>query len=222
MDKIAKLLDDYRRNIIDDKQLQSRLDAMAFLEENRATIDQQRLMQKIAEQGLPIHKSPEEVLLEKERRIEILNLLEQIRLIIGDYKWKIFCWYVIDNLSQDKIGKRLNKSQQAISSMLKRIQKKIFKYLEKYVVKDGDFSYIYEGLNPIFVKTTHSLTILGYPVDFLQQAGKGSRFKTKKNSAKRYTCLLPEYIRADGSNTVCSLCYDEAGNSKCTRKRVNN
>lgn len=215
MDEMAKLMDAYRKGLLDEKELQKKLNKQT--ETWEANGQQQKIIQRLIVQTQAYTGNVEDIVCEKERKTELLTMFDEARKIVGDSDWKILSWYVIDKMTEQKIADRLKVSQQAVSSRLKRIQKKILKNFQKDVVKWAKIELIIEGENilkpPPIIRS--NCKPLGWQMDFLREASVEGG--TCQKNLKSNTCLLPEYI-----NSVCTLCLDKWGmESKCKRKLVN-
>ena len=162
-------------------------------------------------------KSPEEILIEKERQKEYTHLLWELKKHIGTDNLKILWMYYVDCKSADDISKYFHCSKRTVYRRIRlSMQRAIFvaKVLLDHTIIDKD----------IFFATTHiSKPITIRPPSFPFEMAihtPAYTYKYKNEHKVKYECKLPEYLHeCTGTDDVkCSLCYDQYGNNSCSRK----
>lgn len=211
-DRIANLIDEYNRGIIPLERVEEGLEFLAWEQEkdqnNRNLLTSERI--KLCKMSSPIENlTPEEILIERERCNDVLDMLKLARRIIGDRDYQILCRYVIDNATQETIAKEFSLTQSTISTILDNICVRI---------SDASKKYSYDMLKetiiaPQSVLEAHACETRGYPYEFLQDVNVGGMWKTtartnKQKFVSQNRCMLPEYFEQSfkDSNTVCNIC----------------
>lgn len=223
MIKLDKVLDEYRRGVLSEAQLQRELDMMAVLDETEENVAQARIAERVASVSFVTYSvTPEESVLESERQKDIMNFLGWTRKIVGDKNFSILCWYVIDRMTQETIANRLDISQQAVQQRLKGIKDKVDKYLV-YYTKNAVYSVREDLLHQHSHDISGDVRSLGYPYEFLQRVNAGGHWHHRRDGRKVYmsreACLLPQYFEISFGNkdTVCPIgCRD------CDKRRLMN
>lgn len=162
--------------------------------------------------------TPEEILVEKERQQEIIDLLLYIRATVGEEEFKILWLYVVEGLTQQQIAEKCHTYKQNISRILKRILEKVQKKCDKH----PDFCVVIwrEHLFSDPVKEAGSSKHkIDYPHEFLQAVNAGGHWQQGKYISGK-ECRIPEYLaEAFGdSETKCPICMEENGDYHCTRQ----
>ncbi|EGO65610.1 sigma-70 family RNA polymerase sigma factor [Acetonema longum] len=163
--------------------------------------------------------TPEEILLEKERQQEIIDLLLYIRAVIGAKEFQMLWLYVVDGLTQQQIAAKFHTHQQKISRILKKIlekvQKKCVKTPEICAVIWGEQSFC----SPISPEAGHPKRKIDYPYEFLQAVNAGGHWRSGKYISRK-VCRVPEYLAESfgDSQTKCPLCMEDNGDYSCTRQ----
>jgi len=219
MSRIDKILDKMNLGKISIKTAQKYIELEAHTEECKMFAKQAKYLEKmdIVDMLDQYSKTPEEVVLEKEKIEEIEGLLKEIKGILTTDEFDILWMSAVDGISQENIAKKYNTYHQDISRKCESITQKCAKYLENRRTFIEDIF-----IPPQSKLTAHSPTVRGYPFEMLQLVSVEGHWRVNQKGHRIYVsktaCLIPEYI---GSGVVCNLCIDDMGESKCTRKDVN-
>lgn len=216
MDRLQILIDQYNQNIIPLERLESELEFNYWqvdTEQGRKrTALISRLKSNIYNESVSYEdKTPEEIVLEKERHAEILSMLKLVREIIGDKYYKILCLYAVNKWTQQRIAEHVGLTQQRVYSILRQIPIKIASVCK-------DYPEFYSLINKNSLLPLSSLLeasspeSIGYPFEFLQNVSVGGSWSTNRRGKKTYishkSCLLPQYFKDSfhNDNVVCTLC----------------
>lgn len=114
-----RLIEDYVSGKINLYDMQCQLNIDAASEEKAQAVYQSRLLNKLS-QNYGIAKSPEDIILEKERYYMILSVLSKLKKNMPDDWWYIMVQIAIYKKSQTELAKKLNISQSVICRKIKR------------------------------------------------------------------------------------------------------
>lgn len=191
MDNLSALLKDIRDNLASDERL---------------------IEQYIRKEG----QTPLDVLVERESRRDIVELLSHLEEILDEIDLKILEMFIIDNRTQEYMANVLGISQPAIVKRLNKIPEKVVKFGYKIPHFDN-----YVGKDFLIKSSTlevGSPTGCGFPFEYLQKINVGGHWgkvKGKKNKRQRLwvskaECRLPEYFtKCFGDNeTKCPICQN--------------
>lgn len=168
------------------------------------------------------NRTPEEVLIERENKSEIIQFIKKIKEILTDKQFNILWLYAVEGLSYKKIGEKLNITTPTICIYFKNIRKKITKYTNKMPTYP-----IY--IRDLLLPPQSTLEIgspkhkVAYPSDYYTCINAGGYFRTTKKKQRKYiskvTCKVPEYLGQsyNGEKVWCTRCIDNFGNNNCTR-----
>lgn len=230
MDILKDLIDQYQKDIIPLERLQDELNFQLWREEANQGKKNTLLLSKIKSRAYndSIGKNieiltPEEVLLEKERMSEILQMLKQVREIIGDRNFEILCMYVVENKKQKHIAKYFKIAQPRVATILSNICRKVKECKEKF----PQYETILCKDNLLPEQSTLEAEppeTKGYPFEFLQRISLDGKWQKSvkrvyimdkcvakfdvENFVSQETCLLPIYFeKAFGDDkTICNIC----------------
>jgi len=239
MDRLAKLIDNYNCGIIPLERLQSELEFAQWQEETEQGRKRDAIVLMIKNNmynslSVLTTKTPEEIVLEEEKQSEILEMLSSIREVIGDRDYKILTLYVVDKLTQQRIAKSFNLTQQQVNKILlysikRRINQKRCNYPQYFTILCR------ENLLPKQSQLeARSPETKGYPFEFLQKVSVSGSWQIrqkkyaitlqngntvkgkigKRTYVSNSICLLPEYFKESfrDKKTVCPIC------DKCKRQ----
>jgi len=185
----------------------------------REEVDQKRteaiLVNKIIDDYINEYAdSPEDLVIEAERIQEIQNLFNEIKEFLSPEEFDIIYKYAVLGYSQEKIAELYNTYKMDISRKCETITQKCYKYLKNPIISRDIF------IPPQSKLTAHSPTVRGYPFEMLQQVSQEGHWRTNQRGHNIYVsktvCKIPEYVKSK-----CTLCIDDMGVSKCSRKDVN-
>jgi len=109
-------------------------------------------------------KTPEEVVLEKEKVEDIENVLREIKEILTPEEFDIIWMYAVDGMSQENIAKKYDINRSTISRKCDSITKKCTECFQNRRTFIEDIF-----IPPQSKLTAHSPTVRGYPFELLQQ-----------------------------------------------------
>jgi len=154
------------------------------------------------------------LIIEAEKIQEIQNLFNEIKEFLSPEEFDIIYKYAVLGYSQEKIAEFYNTYQRDISRKCESITAKCLEYLQNVIVTKDIF------IPPQSKLTAHSPTVRGYPFEMLQQVSQEGHWRVNQKGHNIYVsktvCKIPEYVKSK-----CTLCTDDMGVSKCTRKDVN-
>jgi predicted DNA-binding protein YlxM (UPF0122 family) len=164
-------------------------------------------------------RTPLDVIIEKESRMEILEALRLICNMLRGTDREIFIMYVIEGKTVEEIGYRFEVSHQAISKRLAKIRKNISRFIEKNGCKIPFFDNYSEGIKLVQEKEFEagSPTGCGFPFEFLSKVNAGGYWGVTKGKPiylSRTECKLQDYFidSFHDNKTTCNYC---GGRSKC-------
>mgnify|MGYP000107945010 CR=1 FL=1 len=160
--------------------------------------------------------SPEEYILECERRKVILYFVEKVLSVLTKYERKLFELYVFDGLTYQEIGDAVGKSKQTVWLNLTRLKNKIIKRIDNEEELSLLRQYITD--NPSLLEASTPKEHLGWTIDRLPKTCVGYRWgKTmgKQEWKPIYKCTICEYT--DG---ICTLCGTKC-KSRENKRRMN-
>ena len=162
--------------------------------------------------------SPEDVVLEKERRGLLVQLMKDVMLILSKRNRKIL-WLYIKGYTQKQIAEKVGITQPAICQRLNKIPAIVKKRLSPHhiiLLKE----YLLD--NPSRTKSGTPKELLGWPVIFLQHVGIEGQWGTirgKQVYKSKTECRMIEYLKCgfhEDDLPKCCLC-----GKKCTRTENN-
>jgi len=152
--------------------------------------------------GTDSGQSPEEILLEKERRETIVNLMKRVMKVLGKRDRKVL-WLYIKGYTQSDIGNHIGITQQAVEKRLKNIPKKLRKKLSQHYLT---LTKAYLLDNPSVKEAGTPREYLGWPCSFSQKIAVEGTWKYL-NGYKRWKtqteCRMLQYLP---KNTSCCFC----------------
>ena len=126
MDKIRAIIRDLREGYIGDDKARSRLEFLAWDEEYKQNRHEDYVISKISLNIDPYQKqysrSPETIVLERERMEELLSLMNDTIEALHPRHRFVAYQYVVEGRSQEWIAEQLGCSQPAIAQQLKTIR----------------------------------------------------------------------------------------------------
>jgi len=195
VDRLAALLQDIEDKICDDDTL----------------IDQYTKIEGM---------TPLDIMVEKERRREAIEILKIAFPALSRKDRKILWLYGIRGLSQVEIGKRARMNQSSVARRIDRIHRKVQKLLQNYSQYD-DWKDTFRP--PQSKEEAHTPETRGYPYDIMMKVGVEC-VKVKLDGVihyrSRWECRIPEYLRKAFGNddTICNIC-DNCSRPEMQRKR---
>ena len=160
-------------------------------------------------------RSPENILIEKERRIILIQLIKDVMGILNKRDRKIL-WLYIKGCTQGQIAAQLGVTQPAVFQRLNKIPQIVRKcLLYHHIILVNE----YLTDNPSTAVANTPRELLGWPVTFMEKAGATGQWgisRGKKVYRSKTECKMIEYLKYGfhmDELPKCCLC----GN-KCTRK----
>lgn len=157
--------------------------------------------------------TPEDILVEQEKRRELLTTLTEILSALTKKQQKIL-WFLIRGWTQESVAKVMGITQPCIVQYVNTIQKRIMRKVDKQKLDS-----LFELLQaPQSKKEATMPQGCGLPYEWLKEQSNGIK-KTKIRGVMQWRsctiCKLPEYFNETfgDSNTQCNLC------ATCSRKK---
>lgn len=155
--------------------------------------------------------NPEEILLERERLAELVDLWAAVEEVLTPRQLEIFMMFIECQENCAEVGRELGVTQQAVFKTIQGIRKKIQKHL-------GDMLNEYREvlLPPQSLKEATKPMGVGYIFEKEMKMPVESSWQTKYGRKIFYTkeiCHMPEYLANTNSYSICTICEE-----KCTRK----
>lgn len=226
VDRLATLLDDYEKKKVSLSRVKEALDFDFWKTEYNQGVKQTKLVDRIVDReigssNLSFAKSPEDILIERERFSDIIKCLELIRSILGDKAFFILFENSVFGTPQVLLMKKYHYSKSGLSLLISRSKLKIVDFFDKYpsykpLYRDCFESLVYKGVN--IDRASKSIGV-GFLFEHLKNVGYDGEWKTsKKTGVKRFVvkskCMIPEYLEETSgcSDIICPIC------AKCKRR----
>lgn len=114
-----RLIEDFVSGKIDLYEVQSQLNIDAANEEREQKTYQDRVLNKLS-QNYGVARSPEEILLEKERFDTIIRVLQKLKNAIPEDLWHVMVQVAVCNKTQTAIARELKVNKSTISRKIKK------------------------------------------------------------------------------------------------------
>lgn len=163
--------------------------------------------------------TPLDILLEKEKRRAIIEMLRFVMPLLDRKDRKVF-WLFIKGEPFEMIARRMGMKKQSVSERLDRIPKK----LEAHISPEQREYWMGFLISPQSEKVAGYPTSCGYPFEYLMHVDDKDLEDDEKNWGirvgrrtylSRWKCKLPEYFDEcfeEGHKTHCPIC------TECHRK----
>jgi len=130
---MENLLDLYEIGEIDGSSLINQVTLLTKCDENIQSINLYRIMDKITDKlGYSTARSPEDIILEREKQCFILHFINWIRSMLTPYEWYLWKLSIVDKKNCQDIANIENMSRNTIRRRLATINHKIKELLPYY------------------------------------------------------------------------------------------
>ena len=137
------LIESYYRGEIDLHLLQGGLNSQLKIVERNQERDNNIAFERLIANCTVTARSPEEILIEKERATNIIKLLEKLKSYIKEDTWKMFILFIVERYTPsgekytlEKIGKQFGITKGAVKQRLQTAQKIAQKIITKKEYED--------------------------------------------------------------------------------------
>lgn len=163
-------------------------------------------------------KSPEDILIEKERQIEYLRIASQVKNYMDKFTWDVFTEYYCGKGDINDVTNKYNCSYRTAYRRLSIGAEKAMFAVKQ--LDDIDYDIIESTYVP---KCQFNVVVPSFPYEREMKVPNGT-YKHKGVIKHRHKCMLPEYFNDTfhDDGTSCSLCTNKWGENKCTRKKEKN
>lgn len=155
--------------------------------------------------------NPEEILLERERLSELIDLWAEVEKVLTSRQMEIFRLFVENRGSYSEVGRIAGISKPVVFKTIQSIRKKIQKHLGDMVDEYREIL-----LPPQSLQEATKPMGVGYIFEKEMKMPIGSSWQTKhgrKVWKTKEICHIPEYLANTNSYSICTICEE-----KCTRK----
>jgi predicted DNA-binding protein YlxM (UPF0122 family) len=206
------LIQDINNGLKTEEEGLTSLEFLAWEEDTYQNEKQMKVVDKMIDgHTYPYGVTPEEVVLEKERKREIMEFLAKLSSVLTDKQRKVLWLYAVEGNRPSDVASMLEISKPDFSNIKVRI-----KTIAERMSRKAQFR---EHLLPAqSVLEPHKPESCGLPFEFLMSQNDGGRTGRKygrKVYISKEKCLIPEYFeQCFGKNhkVTCSLC------EKCSRR----
>lgn len=211
------IIEKSKKNITPEEQenIIKKLNAMAAYENSYQKTKQNKIFNRLSltYNDISFSDSPEEILLEKEKRAEKMAFACIVRSELTGKEYKLLLGST--KMSQREIAERLCISQPAVIKQLNKIRKKVIDSIrDKFKQDPENYSQLFNQIptlhtpkQPIGMGQPYEAE-MRLPLDMSWQGMYGRVIQMKKEE-----CKIPEYFKSSKIDSICNICKQ-----KCTRK----
>lgn len=168
------------------------------------------------ERYLSYKQSPEEILIDKERSALIKDFWNKLddKLTVDEYLALRLYVYYGGNAS--KVARKINKDEKQVRRYLIYVKRKAEELLDELGLMREDLK---DLLIPrINLALPHKARGVGYPFEKYLSLPKNKRWTFRYGSIKSpitKSCMIPEYLKASGSCSICNICSESKTCTRC-------
>lgn len=176
------------------------------------------------------NSSPEDIYIKKLKDTTVANIIDgliKFNIITKDEYDTLYMW-CIDGETHAEIAEKLGVNQSTITRRIKSIQEKCQEHiLNKHQSTQELFDSIYVKAITTIPKAKqkdigYAKHKIAYPSEYLCKISITGKWY-KEKYILRNRCVIPEFFHEcfGDDETKCTLCYDNFGNSTCSRTKDN-
>jgi predicted DNA-binding protein YlxM (UPF0122 family) len=222
IDRLQSIIEDYKGSKITRELAEKSLSFLTY-EEDRKYNRTCRWYLKLFH-GEPIEKSAEDEYIEEWRMKRIRELITELleKNVITREQFQILYNWCVNMKTQAEIAKDLGVSQQAIAKRIHKVQEKAAKCFDINMIRSVLHNVTISI--PMSHRNTGSTKVkIRMPSEFAMHINNGIKRKSNGEYRILTKCVLPEMLQRcfGDSKTCCGYCYDDFGETVCTRKEAN-
>lgn len=168
------------------------------------------------ERYLSYKQSPEEILMDKERNEITKEFWFKLRERLTEKEKKYLYWFVSMNNKVRATARELTVDEKNVRYFIGKIQKKANELMvEMGLTIDDMKDYLKPQIN---LNLPHKSRGVGYPFEKYISLPKNKSWSFrwgKQRSPINKTCMIPEYLQASGSNSLCNICSESKTCTRC-------
>ncbi len=168
------------------------------------------------ERFLTYKQNPEEILLDKERNDTIKTFWSMLRKRLSRKEFNTLMMFIAMNNKVRKTGRYMNIDEKQVRRNIGYIQRKAKELMDELGLTVDDMK---DYLKPqINLNLPHKSRGVGYPFEKYLSLPKNKRWTFRFGSVKspiNKTCMIPEYLKASGSNAICNICSESKTCTRC-------
>lgn len=210
-----KIIDMVKNNEITIKESIAKLNQLDELSNIDYRSQSNRIVNKLSltYNDISFSDSPEEILLEKEKRAERMAFACIVRSELTSQEYKL----LLDStkMSQREIGEKLGIDHKTVVYRLNKIRKKVIDSIRDKFKQDPDnYSQLFNQIPTLH--TPKRPMGMGQPYEAEMKLPLGLRWQGaygNERNWKKEECKIPEYIKPSKIDSICNICEQ-----RCTRK----